>query len=233
MAAYTKMISKSDIDKKNVFIHPDSKISPGIHFARNITVYQKVFIGKNVYISDNSIIGQPPKSIKSVRTLLKSPGRTVIGPNVIIGSNVIIYAGCNIKSGAMIADQASIRENCSIGRNTIIGRASTVENNTKIGDLCKIETGAHITGNAIIKKNVFIGPHVTMTNDKYMGKIKNIQLIGPIIESGAKIGANVTILPAVKIGKLAIIGAGSVVTRDVGKGITVIGVPAKPILNND
>ena len=133
----------------------------------------------------------------------------------------------------MIADQASIRENCSIGRNTIIGRASTVENNTKIGDLCKIETGAHITGNAIIKKNVFIGPHVTMTNDKYMGKVKNIQLIGPIIESGAKIGANATILPAVRIGKLAVVGAGSVVTKNVSNNTTVIGVPAKPFKNYD
>ena len=72
-----------------------------------------------------------------------------------------------------------------------------------------------------------------MTNDKYMGKVKNIQLIGPIIESGAKIGANATILPAVRIGKLAVVGAGSVVTKNVSNNTTVIGVPAKPFKNYD
>lgn len=98
----------------------------------------------------------------------------------------------------------------------------------EIGIGCKIQAFAYIPDNIVIGNNVFIGPHVCFTNDKYPpsdGKWRNE--IPTIVQDGAVIGANATILPGLIIGKDAIVGAGSVVTKNVMAGQTVTGNPAK------
>ena len=79
-----------------------------------------------------------------------------------------------------------------------------------------------------IEDEVFIGPCCSSSNDKYMG-MGNFKHQGPIIKRGAKIGNNATLLPAVIIGENAIVGAGSVITKDVPANKTVVGNPGKVI----
>jgi acetyltransferase-like isoleucine patch superfamily enzyme len=80
----------------------------------------------------------------------------------------------------------------------------------------------------IIGNDVFVGPNVTFTNDKYpVSKNSNFILLKTKVEDGVSIGANSTILPGITLGRGSVIGAGSVVTKDVPPGITVLGNPAK------
>ena len=99
-----------------------------------------------------------------------------------------------------------------------------------IGNNVTIKNGVQIWDGSLIEDNVFIGPNVTFTNDK-MPRSKNYQnkLQGPHIKKGASIGANSTILPGIIIGEFAMVGAGSVVTKDVPDYILVAGNPAKVI----
>lgn len=151
---------------------------------------------------------------------------TKYGKFIIVRRGASIYAGVQIGNYCFIGDNASIRENVTIGDHCIIGRNVTIEPNTWIGNEVVVQTGAHLTGDMIIEDGCFIGPEVCTMNDKYMGLI-DIEMKGPWIMKGASIGGNATLLPGIKVGRGAIVGAGSVVTKDVKANEIVVGNPAK------
>jgi len=131
----------------------------------------------------------------------------------------------------LIGDGASIREKCRIGSRCIISRYVTINYNTRIGDRTKIMDLTHITGNCTIGNDVFISLTVGMTNDNVPGAgvYDEARIKGPIICDDVFIGAGATLLPGIKIGEKAVIGAGAVVTKDVDAGKVVMGVPAKEV----
>jgi len=102
--------------------------------------------------------------------------------------------------------------------------------NVEIGENCKIQPYAFIPDGVKVGNNVFIGPHVTFTNDKYPPS-RGAWKSGPptIVEDGAVIGANATILPGITLGKGCMVGAGAVVTKSVKSGDIVAGNPARSI----
>ena len=143
-------------------------------------------------------------------------GPCVIDDTVVFGRNVIVWQFSSILPWAEIGDD------CVIGSSVWIGR------NVRLGKNVRIQDKAHITNNAIIGDDVFIGPGVMTSDDKYprVGN-KEYQSYPPIICDGASLGAGVILLPGVRIGKGAMVGAGAVVTRDVPPNLTVIGMPAR------
>lgn len=133
-----------------------------------------------------------------------------------IGPNTNIWQFCVVFPGA------SIGENCNICANVLI------EGDVVIGNNVTVKSGVQIWDGTKIEDNVFIGPNVTFTNDKFpRSKNENWILCQTCIERGATIGANSTILPGVRIGQNAMIGAGSVVTKNVPANELWIGNPAR------
>lgn len=133
-----------------------------------------------------------------------------------IGQNTTIWQHCVILANAVIG------ENCNINYNVFI------ENDVVIGNNVTIKPGVQIWDGISIEDNVFIGPNVTFTNDKHpISKNKEFELLKTIVKKGASIGANSTILPGIIIHENAVVGAGSVVTKDIPKGETWFGNPAK------
>jgi acetyltransferase-like isoleucine patch superfamily enzyme len=109
-----------------------------------------------------------------------------------------------------------------IWSNTVVDYACKIGNNVKIHCNCYI---AQLT---IIEDDVFIAPGVMIANEKYPTGVFSLERIkGPIIKKGAKIGINATILPGITIGENSLIGAGSVVTKDIPSNSIAYGVPAK------
>ena len=134
--------------------------------------------------------------------------------------------GCNTKiwQFAIILEKAQIGDNCNINSHTFI------ENDVVIGNNCTIKCGVYIWDGLRINDNVFIGPNVTFVNDKYpRSRQYPDKFQKTIINSGASIGANSTILGGIKIGENSMIGAGSVITKDIGNGELWLGNPAKLI----
>lgn len=132
-----------------------------------------------------------------------------------------------------IGDGTTIWQFCVVLPNAIIGRECNicshcfVENDVVIGDRVTVKNGVYIWDGLRIEDDVFIGPSVTFANDKYpRSKNRQAHLERIWIRKGASIGANATILPGLEIGENAMIGAGSVVTRDVPEGAVVKGNPA-------
>ena len=153
------------------------------------------------------------------------PGVTV-GDDCIIRSGSILYSDVVIGNQCQTGHNVMIREKTFIGNHTAVGTSTVIEGNVTIGDNVSIQSQAFIPTNTKIGSNVFIGPNVVITNDKYpptgIGG-----LVGATIDDYAAIGANVTLLPGVKIGRAAVVAAGSVVTKDVPAGKMAMGNPAR------
>ncbi len=134
-----------------------------------------------------------------------------------------------IGDGTRIWHFAHIREGSEIGRNCVIGKSVYIDTGVKIGDGVKIQNFVSVYKGVIIEDNVFIGPSVTFTNDLFPRS--NIwddsRLTSTLIKKGASIGANSTIICGITVGEYALIGAGSVVSRNVPDFGLVYGNPAR------
>lgn len=127
---------------------------------------------------------------------------------------------------------------CTIGSGTSIGAFVEIKAGAVVGRNCKIQAMVYIPEGITIGNGVFIGPNVTFTNDRYPratnpdGTRKDAcdwKMQKTIVCDGASIGAGATILPGITIGKNALVGAGSVVTKNVPDGLTVVGNPARAL----
>lgn len=190
--------------------------------AETAKIYKGVKLGKNVIIEDFCIIGVPPRGVEDGEL------ETIIGDDSVIRSHTVIYAGNKIGKKFQTGNKANIRELNDIADNVSIGTLSVVEHHVKLEEGVRIHTQVFIPEFSILKKNSWVGPNVVFTNAPYP-KSKNVkdELVGPTLEENAIVGANSTLLPGVVIGKDAMIGAGSVVTKNVEAGHVVAGNPAK------
>lgn len=115
-------------------------------------------------------------------------------------------------------------QDCEIGSNCTIHSHVWIGEGVKIGNNVKIQAFAFIPTGVIIKDGAFIGPRVTFTNDK---KPPSSNWSKTVVEEGASLGASVTVVCGVTIGKGSRIGAGAVVTKDIPDGVVACGIPAR------
>lgn len=133
----------------------------------------------------------------------------------------------NIWQFCVIFPEAKIGENCNLCANVL------VENEVSIGNNVTVKTGVQLWDGITVEDNVFIGPNATFTNDLFpRSKNPDWELKKTIIKKGASIGANATILCGITIGENAMIGAGSVVTKDVPANEVWVGNPASFLRKN-
>jgi len=145
-----------------------------------------------------------------------------IAPDVKLGRNVRIFAFVNLYG-------------CEIGDDTKIGAFVEIQKGVKIGNLCKISSHSFICEGVTIESEVFVGHGVTFINDRYPRATNGTgqpqteadwAIQCTLIRQGASIGSGATILGGITVGRNAIVGAGSVVTKDVPPNSTVAGNPA-------
>jgi acetyltransferase-like isoleucine patch superfamily enzyme len=141
-----------------------------------------------------------------------------------------IVTGVNIEIGANVAiwNYVVIGDSTKIGADTTIGSFVDIGKNVTIGKKCNIQAHVTISNGCILGDDVFIAPNSSLLNDKYP---KSTFLNPPVIKDGAVIGGGVTILPNVTVGEKAVVGGGSVVSKDVRPKTVVAGSPAKFVMN--
>lgn len=134
----------------------------------------------------------------------------------------------NIPESTRIWQYCVIFPDCHIGENCNICANVLIENDVFIGNNVTIKSGVQLWDGVRLQDNVFIGPNVTFTNDVFpRSGNKDYTMLQTLVCRGASIGANSTILPGITIGEGAMIGAGSVVTKDIPSGEIWLGNPAR------
>jgi acetyltransferase-like isoleucine patch superfamily enzyme len=179
-------------------------------------------LGKDAVIDEGVLLGyRPSRAVDHTLT---------IGPGSHIRSGTIIYGGCRIGSNLETGHNVVIREENDIGDNFRIWNNAVIDYGCRIGNNVKIHNKVYIGQFTLIEDDVFLAPGVTCANDIHPGCPDSSECMrGPSINKGAQIGINCTILPRVVIGEYSVIGAGSVVTRDIPAGVVAYGNPAQVI----
>ena len=194
------------------------------YISKTAKIHPNVKIGKNCVIGEYVVIGEPPREEKSGEL------KTEIGNNAIIRSHSVIYADNCIGENFETGHRVLVREENRIGKNVSIGSGSIVEHHVKIGNNVRLHSNVFVPEYSILEESCWLGPNVVLTNAKYP-QSPNVKkgLQGPTIKMRAKIGANSTLLPGIVVGENALVGAGSVVTKDVPQNKVVAGNPARII----
>jgi UDP-2-acetamido-3-amino-2,3-dideoxy-glucuronate N-acetyltransferase len=135
----------------------------------------------------------------------------------------------NIGDGTKIWHFAHVREGAKLGKNCIVGKSVYIDADVEIGNGVKIQNFVSVYKGVRIEDDVFVGPSVTFTNDRYPRSFQwdEEKIIPTVVKRGASIGANSTIICGVTINEYVIIGAGSVVTKEVPPFGLVYGNPAE------
>lgn len=148
------------------------------------------------------------------RPVNEAPHRLIDG--VAFGENVVVFPFTNLYG-------------CEIGDNTRIGPFVEIQRGVRIGANCKIQSHAFICTGVEIQDEVFVGHGVLFVNDKHPRVNGEWEQLATVVERGASLGSGAVVLGGVRIGRGALVGAGAVVTRDVERGQTVVGNPARAL----
>lgn len=147
---------------------------------------------------------------------------------VYIHPTAVVDKTANIGEGTKVWHLVHVRENAEIGRNCVLGHSAYVGKGVKIGNCVKLENRATLYQGVKIEDKVFVGPHVTFTNDPYPRSFSTSwKIVETLVREGASIGAGSVVVCGVTIGKYAMIGAGSVVTKDIPSHALAYGNPAE------
>ncbi len=193
----------------DLHVSPLAALQPGVELGTGSVVEEFCLIGR--------LADQHKREIN-----------TVIGDNSVLRSHTVIYAGNRIGSGFVTGHHVLIRENNIIGNDVSVGSGSIIEHDVVIGDRVRIHSGVFIPEYSVLEDDCWIGPRVVLTNVPYpqcpdVGSC----IRGVRVGSGAKVGANATILPGVRIGKGSLVGSGAIVARDVPAYSVVTCDPAR------
>jgi acetyltransferase-like isoleucine patch superfamily enzyme len=171
------------------------------------------------WLDDDVLLGYPSGR--------KCDPRLVLGTGARLRSGTVLYVGSRIGRRFETGHHVVIREENRIGDDVSVWSNTVIDYGCLIGDRVKVHSNCYIAQYTEIDDDAFLAPGVTLANDLFPGSEDSAELMeGPSIGAGAQIGVNVTILPYVRIGRAAIIGAGSVVTKDIPDCTIAYGAPA-------
>jgi acetyltransferase-like isoleucine patch superfamily enzyme len=178
-----------------------------------------VCIGPGLSADQDVILGYPGR--RSAASALR------LGRDAVLRSGSVVYLGSRIGDRFETGHHVVVREECAVGDDVSVWSNTVVDYGCHIGNRVKIHANCYIAQYTDIRDDAFLAPGVTIANDLYPGQRASAEVMsGPSIREGAQLGVNVTVLPYVVIGEHCLIGAGSVVTRDLPSGSVAFGNPA-------
>jgi len=217
------------------YVEDEAKIGDNVSIGRFAEILSGSIIGSNCVIGSRCIIGHPSKlelqkadfsaTSPKVSDLIVEEPVTKIGEGSIIRSGSIIYRHVVVGKKLRTGHSALIREHVTIGDNCIVGTQAILDGYIKVGSGSMIQSQCYVSQSVRIGNGVFIAPGCVFVDNKKI--VLGQGLDGATIEDYVRMSAGTKVLPGVTIGKYALIGAGSVVTKDIPCKAVAYGVPAE------
>lgn len=212
-------------------IHPTALIGDGVTIGRGVAIGPRAIVYDNVCIGDHSQIGADVILGEPLADIYRSPDDYVnpvleIGKSSLVRSGSILYAGSEFGDKLETGHRVTIREGTRAGKNLRVGTLSDIQGDCQIGDFVRCHSNVHIGQKSVIGDYVWIFPYVVLTNDPHP---PSSHLMGVTVEDFAVVATMSVVLPGVTIGRDALVGAGSIVNRNVGAEDVVVGNPAKRV----
>ena len=212
-------------------------IAPGNLLEDFVKVHPGVSLGEGCWVEAYTILGHPTKAdlmgkdassaSPRVKDLLVLAPTTIIGAGAVVRSHSVIYTHVEIGHSLVTGQGIMIREHTRIGDNCVFGTHASTDGYCLVGPMAHIGQYAQLSQAARLGRCVFIGGHTVFSDNKQAIRSVDADLYGATVEDYARIGLSCVILPLVRIGAYSLVGAGSVVTRDVPQRMVAYGNPAR------
>lgn len=212
-------------------ISPDARIGKNVKLGRGVSIAPGAIIYDNVQIGDDSFIG--PKAVigEPLQAFYEEEGYknpvTVIGKNTIVRAGTIIYADSHLGDFLQTGHYAVIREKTKMGMHCSVGTFCQIDGYISIGDFCRFHYNSHLSQKSRIGSYVWFYHYAVTSNDPHPPC--GLCMEGPTINDFAVIATHAVLLPKVHIGKNSLVGANSVVSKDVPDNMIAAGNPARII----
>lgn len=206
-------------------ISPLAKVSSKARLGRNViigdftVVHDNVVIGNDVVIESHCVMGYP--------TPLSDGEPLVIGDGARIRTHSVFYEGSIFGPGLVTGHRVTVREKFKAGKNLQIGTLCDFQGHAEVGDYVRTHSNVHIGHKTIIGNCVWIFPYTVFTNDPHPPSDGFMK--GVVVEDYAAIATMCCLMPGVRVGTRSLVGAHSLVTKDVEPDTVVGGVPAKKL----
>ncbi len=212
-------------------VHPTALVDSAATIGDDVTigpytvVEGDVVIGEGTVVGSHCTLGEPTAEFYSGQA--PAARGCVIGEHSIIRSHTVIYRGVRIGAGFETGHRVTIREGSDIGVGVRVGTLSDLQGDLRIGDYARLHSGVFVPARSVIGEFAWLFPHVTLLNDPHPPS--DTCTAGPRVGPYAVIAARSVLMPAVEVGGGALVGAASLVVRDVPADTVVIGSPAREV----
>jgi acetyltransferase-like isoleucine patch superfamily enzyme len=193
-------------------------------------IHGGVHLAEQARVEEYAVVGKPEVGYAVGRIHPGAGADTMIAAGAVVRSGAVIYAAVHIGVNTLVGHHTLLRTGVQVGTETLLGHHLTIERATRIGRDVRCSPGSHVTSATHIADSVFLGAGIRTINDKtltWRNPQRKPVLHPPSFDTGAKIGSGSTVLAGVTVGEHALVGAGSLVTRDIPAGALAYGSPAR------
>lgn len=209
----------------NIRISPSAKLGSNVRIGDNCVIYDNVEIGDSTIICNDCVIGEPCNNYYYIHDTYENP-KTIIGANSLIRSHTIIYADSVFGEGLQTGHRVTIREKIKMGIHCSVGTLCDLQGHAEFGDYVRMHSNVHIGHGSKIGNYCWIYPYTVFTNDPTP---PSEICVGPTVGDYSIVATHCLLLPGVSIGSHCLIGACSMVSKDVADYQVVVGSPGKAV----
>lgn len=211
-------------------VHETARVSQASRVAPNVTigayslVYDNVEIGEGTVVGPRVTLGEPTAAYYREDGYVNPP--LVVGARSVIRSDSVFYAGSRLGEGFECGHHVTVREGTSLGRNCRVGTLSDIQGDCSIGEYTRLHSNVHIAQRSSLGRYVWLFPYAVLTNDPHP---PSEELYGATVDDYAVVASHAVLLPGVRVGRGALVGAHSLVRDDVAPNSLVVGEPARRV----